>query len=100
MVRLLFYDESLLSNLYHRDAIVLSNQFNTYLLARLSCLSLCLSSSLSETESDSLSDPELLSDDDDDDELLEHDELESEATPVSSFTSTESAIFAISGRCF
>ena len=70
-----------------------------YLFARLSCLSLCLSSSLSETESDSLSVAELSSDDDDD-ELLEQDELESDATPVSSLTSTESAILAISGRFF
>lgn len=73
---------------------------NQYLFARLSCLSLCLSSSLSDTESDSLSLPEVSSDDDDDDELLEQDELESDATPVSSLTFTESAIFAISGRCF
>ena len=70
----------------------------TRLLARLSCLSRCLSSSLS--ESDSLSVPELSSEDDDEEELLEHDELESDATPVSSFMSTESATLAISGRCF
>ena len=76
------------------------NATTLYLFARLSCLSLCLSSSLSETESDSLSVAELSPDDDDDDELLEQDELESDAMPVSSLISTESATFVISGRCF